>query len=367
MVCRSGSVRGAGAGLARLGCRRRIRPFVNSQGASGNTHQMQSALQAVARAMPLARVLGATLAAVPPIVKADGSPVTAADYVLQAVVVAALRECAADQRVPLLGEEHAEALVETGRHDVERLVIDAVRAVLGWRDRAAAIRAIDGDEPRPGEPAWTIDPIDGTKGFIADSQFSICLALICAGAPVAAALGCPRMGASSDLGLHLDGPGVIYGAAAGEGGFECRADGSLLRRLHVPAWNGGPLRWARSMNRGGSSAPGRVEPRLAALGAPLESVRIDSQCKYALVARGDADAVVRMPRAVGDHECIWDHASGALLVQEAGAVATDVHGAGLDFSHGALLAHNAGVLCAAAGLHGKIVQALAPLVAGRPA
>ena len=49
---------------------------------------MCDAVAAAARAVPVARLLGATLAGVPPIEKSDGSPVTAADYILQAIVVA---------------------------------------------------------------------------------------------------------------------------------------------------------------------------------------------------------------------------------------------------------------------------------------
>ena len=153
----------------------------------------------------------------PAIEKDDGSPVTAADYVLQALVVAGLRARSPDGRVPLVGEEHSEKLVASGRPDVERLVVDAVRSMLGWRSHADALRAIDGDEPRAGEPCWTIDPIDGTKGFLAGMQCSVCLAMIAGRDVVTAVLGCPRMGPRGDLGLHLGGPGVIYAAARGGG------------------------------------------------------------------------------------------------------------------------------------------------------
>ncbi|MFO0962684.1 MAG: inositol monophosphatase family protein [Phycisphaerales bacterium] len=325
---------------------------------------MCDAVAAAARAVPVARLLGATLAGVPPIEKSDGSPVTAADYILQAIVVASLRERSRDGRVPLIGEEHADALLASRRPDVERLVVDAVRAVLGWRDRAAALACIDGDAPRAGEPAWTIDPIDGTKGFILHSQFSICLALIDGPAPVAAALACPRMARAGDLELHPEGPGVILGASLGGGTFEWDGAGRDARPVRCPAWTGGTLRWARSMNRSGSVGPGRVEPVLRALVPALVDSRMDSQCKYALAARGDADLVVRMPRGDGQVECIWDHAPGVLLVTEAGGIATDVRGAPLDFGRGETLDANAGVLCAAAGLHERIVEALAPLVAG---
>jgi 3'(2'), 5'-bisphosphate nucleotidase len=90
-------------------------------------------------------------------------------------------------------------------------------------------------------------------------------------------------------------------------------------------------------------------------------VRIDSQCKYAVVARGQADAYLRLPTRKGYIERIWDHAAGALVATEAGAVVTDIAGAELDFSHGRGLERNRGIVCAAPWAHGAIVEAIAAM------
>lgn len=331
--------------------------------ASSLSGPLQRAIGAVLPAMPVARLLGDTLSSVPAIEKGDGSPVTAADYALQAIVVAGLRATSPDGRCPLIGEEHADALVAARRPDAERLVVDAIRSVLGWRSHADALRSIDGDDPRPGEARWTIDPIDGTKGFLLGAQCSICLALIDGSRVAVGVLGCPRMGPTGDAAVHRDGPGVVYAAARGEGAFELDAAGAVLRRLSLPPWRGGAVRWARSMNRSASPMPSRLEPRLAAI-ASLDECRMDSQCKYALVARGDADLVVRLPRSRGHLESVWDHASGVLIASEAGATVRDALGAELDFSHGAALASNAGIACAAPGLDPRVADAVAELAAG---
>jgi 3'(2'), 5'-bisphosphate nucleotidase len=94
---------------------------------------------------------------------------------------------------------------------------------------------------------------------------------------------------------------------------------------------------------------------------------MDSQCKYALLARGDADLVIRMPRAPGHSECIWDHASGTLIAEVAGACITDAHGRELDFSHGETLAANVGIVCTARGLEARVLPALAALAGAVPA
>ena len=73
------------------------------------------------------------------------------------------------------------------------------------------------------------------------------------------------------------------------------------------------------------------------LGITAEPYRIDSQCKYAAVARGDASIYLRLPTRADYVEKIWDHAAGKFVVEQAGGVVTDVTGAPLDFSHGARL------------------------------
>ena len=61
-------------------------------------------------------------------------------------------------------------------------------------------------------------------------------------------------------------------------------------------------------------------------------VRLDSQAKYAVVARGDADIYMRLPTRPNYQEKIWDHAGGTLLVEEAGGRVTDINGKPLDWS-----------------------------------
>jgi 3'(2'), 5'-bisphosphate nucleotidase len=40
---------------------------------------------------------------------------------------------------------------------------------------------------------WTIDPIDGTKGFLRGGQYAVCVSLIVDGEPVVGVIGCPNL------------------------------------------------------------------------------------------------------------------------------------------------------------------------------
>ena len=87
-------------------------------------------------------------------------------------------------------------------------------------------------------------------------------------------------------------------------------------------------------------------------------VRMDSQCKYGAISRGDAAIYLRLPTIKGYEENIWDHASGYLLVKEAGGAVSDVTGAPLDFSIGRTLKNNSGVIATNGHVHSAVVTAV---------
>ena len=96
----------------------------------------------------------------------------------------------------------------------------------------------------------------------------------------------------------------------------------------------------------------------ARLGITAEPYRIDSQCKYAAVARGDASIYLRLPTRADYVEKIWDHAAGKIVVEQAGGVVTDVAGAALDFSRGARSQSNRGVVATDGRFHERVVEAV---------
>jgi 3'(2'), 5'-bisphosphate nucleotidase len=89
-------------------------------------------------------------------------------------------------------------------------------------------------------------------------------------------------------------------------------------------------------------------------------LRIDSQAKYGVVACGQASLYLRLPspKTPNYREKIWDHAAGSILIQEAGGKVTDVHGNSLDFTCGAELIANRGVIVSNAVHHEAVLTAL---------
>jgi len=87
-------------------------------------------------------------------------------------------------------------------------------------------------------------------------------------------------------------------------------------------------------------------------------LRIDSQCKYGVVARGDVSIYLRLPPRATYEDKIWDHAAGSIVLKEAGGEVTDVYGRPLDFSLGRTLRKTVGILATNGKLHTRVLAAV---------
>jgi len=76
-----------------------------------------------------------------------------------------------------------------------------------------------------------------------------------------------------------------------------------------------------------------------------------------MVARGDSDVYLRLS-SLDYKECIWDHAAGDIIVQEAGGHVVDFNRCPLDYSKGTKLTHNVGIVCTNETLLEAVLEAL---------
>jgi len=325
-----------------------------------------TAIDAVAAACGVTRAVQRDLDRVRQITKDDRSPVTVADFAVQAIIVMALRTAFGE--VLIAGEEQADRLRTDEHAGVRDAVIEVVRTVHAGVTAEQVLTAIDAcDHDAPAEAYWTLDPIDGTKGFLRGQQYAIALAKIEHGQVVLGVMGCPNL--SLDLSRPFDQAdphGAIYAAAAGSGSWQWPADDSPGKPRPVRCGTGqgsGPAKTVRVCEsvEAAHSRHSDTQRVIEHLELAVQYTHLDSQCKYAVVARGQADAYLRMPTKKGYVENVWDHAAGMLIATEAGAVVTDITGAQLDFTHGRRLEANRGVVCAVVGVHGRIIEAIETL------
>jgi 3'(2'), 5'-bisphosphate nucleotidase len=207
---------------------------------------------------------------------------------------------------------------------------------------------------------WTLDPIDGTKGFLRGDQYAVALALIEDGDLKVGVLACPYLPVDP---ADPDGPrGVLFTAVRG-GGARMEPVGNGAGGGTIRVVGGGDadnLRMVESVESGHGDHS--LQARVArTVGITRESVRMDSQAKYGAVARGQAALYLRLPspRTPDYRENIWDHAAGALVVEEAGGRVTDVRGAPLDFAGGPKMRGNRGVVVSNGVLHDPVLEQLA--------
>ncbi|KAH7842510.1 hypothetical protein Vadar_006167 [Vaccinium darrowii] len=306
--------------------------------------------------------------------KDDDSPVTVADWSVQAMISWILSEHFGSHYVSIVAEEDVESLSNP----------DSAADSLGNSQVLDAISRCNSSGGPTGRH-WVLDPVDGTLGFVRGDQYAIALALIEDGKVVIGVLGCPNYPMRKEwLNYHhqhyramteslLPSPlsweeGCVMYARKGSGkawmqplihGDEKLEWPNFAKSIQVSSVDDpAQATFCESMERANTNHS--FTAGLAhSVGLRKEPLRVYSMVKYAAIARGDAEIFMKFARA-GYKEKIWDHAAGVLIVQEAGGVVTDAGGRHLDFSKGMYLEGlDRGIIaCCGVPLHDKIVGAI---------
>ncbi|CAN8252823.1 unnamed protein product [Cochlearia groenlandica] len=321
--------------------------------------------------------------------KDDDSPVTVADWGVQAIVSWVLAEVFGDENLSIVAEEDTESLSEADSLGLLGTVSNAVNEAL--------LEASSYGLPEPDKPLesndilkaigrcssvggpkgrhWVLDPVDGTLGFVRDDQYAVALALIENGQVLLGVLGCPNYPLKKEC------------LSNGCNQTAKREAGSVLKGCVMYAKRGSGQAWMQPLIAGGIPESATLlkvssvdDPVLATVCEPVERansnhlftaglansmgvrkqpMRVYSMVKYAAIARGDAEVFMKFAQS-SYKEKIWDHAAGVVIVEEAGGVVTDAGGRNLDFSKGVYLEGlDRGIIaCSGQVLHEKIIGAV---------
>jgi 3'(2'), 5'-bisphosphate nucleotidase len=285
--------------------------------------------------------------------KADQSPVTVADFAVQALVAHRLGEQFPHD--PLVAEEDATTLRETAGRTMLQAVLAALWRVAPDLDSSRVLDTIDRGRGRPGERFWTLDPVDGTQGFVRGDQYVIALALIVRGRVEIGLIGCPELSLS---GRPSNAVGLIACAVRSRGTFGASLTGSEFIPLRVSS-----CRDPRSARVLRSFEAEHIDVEsfdaiVRTLGVRTPPTLMDSQAKHVMIAAGRAEILIRIPATKSFRDKIWDQAAGSLIIEEAGGRVTDRSGANLDFRTGRLLTGNDGVIASNGLLHAAVVDAV---------
>ena len=313
--------------------------------------EKRTAMSAVFRAAQLCQQVQSDMVKTDAVEKSDRSPVTVADFGSQALICQAIAEAFPEDAI--VAEEDSQALQKnpqlmqrvTGYVNRFAAATPSAQTVCDWIDRGGG---------EVGERFWTLDPIDGTKGFVRGDQYAIALALIVNGEVKLGLLGCPN------LPHNLDDPqaqhGCLFVAERGAGTRMLSLDGHSSEQVCISQTT---HRFAESVESTHSDLDthAQIAQQVGIIDPPI---RMDGQGKYGVLARGEASVYIRLPNpATPDYrECIWDHAAGLIVVEEAGGVVTDVDGRALDFSRGRRMTTNRGILATNGDLHPQLLECI---------
>ncbi len=281
--------------------------------------------------------------------KAGAEPVTIADYGSQAIICRAISQFFPEDGV--IAEEGGQQFSELIDAQQQQDIVGLISQVLGEQVSVAeVIQWLDYGQNRESQRTWVIDPIDGTKGFIALRNYAIAVGILEDGIPTRALMGTPGY-----TGLES---GALFHAQDGKAFIEPLSGGSA-QPIHVSQRNDpNTIIFVESVEKAHGDQDVMALVREKAGMSEAELNRLDSQEKYCLVANGEADAYLRFPFKKGSYSHkIWDHAAGVAIVQAAGGIVTDLDGSALNFSLGKTLAKNKGMIVANPRIHERLVEA----------
>ena len=315
--------------------------------------EKEIAVEAVMKACRLCQNVRRSMVSDEAMLKKDNSPVTIADFGAQAVIIDTLHKHF--PKDPFIAEEDVTELLSCKNITERESVYQQVQRVSPYLTKDEMINAIQRGNYIGQEVGrqWVIDPIDGSIGYLRDGQYAVALALIENGKIVLGILGCPNL--ATDFTDPKSPIGCLFLAIHGEG--------VVSRSLETPSElsvnvskieNLSKIKVCESRDSRHSSHS-KAAQISDLLGIRTMPIRIDSQCKYAVVARGDASIYLRLPARDGYKEKIWDHAAGVIIIEEAGGRVSDVEGKPLDFTRGNTLKGNRGIIATSAPIYDDVI------------
>jgi 3'(2'), 5'-bisphosphate nucleotidase len=324
-----------------------------------NTPVIKFAIHAARQASILVKTVQSEMVS-PALTKDDRSPVTVADFASQAWVGNLLAETFPDD--PLVGEEDSQVLKTPAELNTLEQITLFVRRYAPQADPYTVCAWIDHGASQPANRYWTLDPIDGTKGFLRGDQYAIALALVVNGKVQVGVLGCPNL--EDGYNPVVGGAGSLILAARGQGTWVTPLEGEPnFTRLSVSERStSARARILRSFEAGHTNVS-QIDIFADALGVEAHPVRMDSQAKYGVLAAGQGELYLRLLSSERPdyREKIWDQAAGSIVIEEAGGRVTDLDGRQLDFTVGRTLARNRGICASNGHLHSAALQALSKI------
>jgi 3'(2'), 5'-bisphosphate nucleotidase len=266
-------------------------------------------------------------------IKQDQTPVTLADFASQIFLISELKQNFPEDEI-IAEEENFSLIDEKAINQIKECFNE-----LNFDDEVVK-KESRGVQSNPSERQWTIDPIDGTKGFQEDLSYAIGVGLMVNSIPEVCTIGVPN---------YKNKRLALFSAIKGQGAHVTynRTDFSSLTVSHQE--NMKDARFCHSLHYDKPWIKKFIE-----IVGIKNHFQIDSMVKFCMIADGSVDLYLK-PLDVG-HSFVWDFMPGDLLVREAGGVVTDLNANNLIFKNKECIMTLPGIIASNGILHSPTLE-----------
>ena len=205
----------------------------------------------------------------------------------------------ADHGISIKGDDSPLTLADLAAHRIIKSRIGAITPdipLVSEEDEDMASRLV-----KCAGTFWLVDPLDGTKEFIArNGEFTVNIALVADGYPVLGVVAAPALG-------------ILYWGGAGLGAWRQTAQETC--EIHVSKENTSTRVVASK-----SHLNAETSAFISRLGQ-VELIQAGSSLKFCRIAEGSADVYPRLAPT-----CEWDTAAAQAVLEGAGGFVTDLNG-----------------------------------------
>ncbi|MFX1442149.1 MAG: inositol monophosphatase family protein [Promethearchaeota archaeon] len=263
--------------------------------------------------------------------KKDRSPATVADYSSQIYILSRLKvsfpkdQVIAEENEMELIDDNSASQIKECFNDLDINDITDLKNLFNYRGQKSARQ-------------WTVDPIDGTKGYMKGLKYAIGIGLMVNSDPKISVINVPQY---KNNGI------AIFTAEQGQGA-KASYGGKNFESIHVS--NQINLKKARLCQSLHYDLPW-VTQFADKLGIE-KRIKMDSMAKFCLVADGSYDLYIKP--IMGFRAFTWDYGPGDLLVREAGGKVTDLDEERLVFKDEKCILRAPGIITSNGALHDEV-------------
>ncbi len=265
--------------------------------------------------------------------KSDQSPVTLADFASQLYIISKLKQYFPNDEI-IAEEENFEFIDLKAENLIKRCFNE-----LNF-EKLKIIKEIIGFKGKSSERQWTIDPIDGTKGYQKGLSYAVGIGFMVKSTPRVCAIAVPN---------YNEKLLAIFSAEENQGAQASYDDKDfkLIRVNQNEVIQN--IRLCHSLHYD--------QPWVLNFAKKIgikHFIQIDSMAKFCMVAEGTADLYIKPLDE--NHSFTWDFMPGDLIVREAGGEVTDLNGAPLKFNNKMCLWTAPGIIASNGILQKKILE-----------